>query len=127
MGGIAVWDPQISRVGGVGWGVGCGEVAGGGVAGVLNNVYFGPVFYLGPPLQTSNPAEMADDGRPFQVGEKGTYLVHDLWRPAPGGWDINGWDEFQLANEEATRRSEKAKKAAAARWAKRNGRVFKDV
>lgn len=45
-----------------------------------------------------------------------------LWTPAPGGWDINGWEEFQLANDEALRRSEKAKKAAGARWANRNGK-----
>lgn len=50
-----------------------------------------------------------------------------LWKPAPGGWEINGWDEYQLASEEAQRRSDKAKKAAAARWAKRNGRDFGDV
>jgi len=54
-------------------------------------------------------------------------VQHDLWRPAPGGWDINGWDEFQLASQEATNRSEKAKKAAAARWARRNGRKFNDI
>jgi hypothetical protein len=41
-----------------------------------------------------------------------------LWTPAPGGWQVNGWDEYQLADEEAQRRSEKAQKAAAARWAK---------
>ncbi|WP_409428386.1 hypothetical protein [Mycobacterium sp. SMC-11] len=46
-----------------------------------------------------------------------------LWMPAPGGWDINGWAEFQLAGEEAARRTEKAKKAAAARWAKRSGQA----
>lgn len=50
-----------------------------------------------------------------------------LWRPAPGGWEINGWNEYQLASEEAERRSDKAKKAAAARWAKRNGREYADV
>ncbi|WP_104182740.1 hypothetical protein [Mycobacterium avium] len=50
-----------------------------------------------------------------------------LWTPAPGGWDINGWEEFQLANDEALRRSEKAKKAAAARWANRNGKEFIDA
>lgn len=49
-----------------------------------------------------------------------------LWHPAPGGWEINGWEEYQLANDEALRRSEKAKKAAAARWAKRNGRTLDD-
>ncbi|WP_094359953.1 hypothetical protein [Mycobacterium marinum] len=50
-----------------------------------------------------------------------------LWTPAPGGWDVNGWDEFQLADHEANARSEKAKKAAAARWAHRNGREIKDA
>lgn len=39
-----------------------------------------------------------------------------LWIPAPGGWDINGWDEFQISDEEAKRRRERAQKAAATRW-----------
>ena len=54
-------------------------------------------------------------------------VTEGLWVPAPGGWQINGWEEYQLANEEATKRSEKAKKAAAARWANRNGRKFDDA
>lgn len=41
-----------------------------------------------------------------------------LWAPAPGGWQVNGWDEYQLADEDAQRRSEKAQKAAAERWRK---------
>jgi hypothetical protein len=47
-----------------------------------------------------------------------------LWSPAPGGWQVNDWEEYQLADDEAAKRSEKAQKAAAARWAKaaeRNG------
>lgn len=52
-----------------------------------------------------------------------TRLVSEgLWQPAPGGWQINGWDEYQLADAEARARSEKAKKAAAARWNRRNGK-----
>ena len=54
-------------------------------------------------------------------------VTEGLWSPAPGGWEINGWAEYQLANEEATKRSEKAKRAAAARWARRNGREFTDA
>ena len=54
-------------------------------------------------------------------------VAEGLWNPAPGGWQINGWDEYQLSNDEALRRSEKAKKAAAARWARRNGREFDDL
>lgn len=53
-----------------------------------------------------------------------TRLVSEgLWMPAPGGWQINGWDEYQLADQESLARSEKAKKAAAARWDRRNGRA----
>jgi hypothetical protein len=45
-----------------------------------------------------------------------------LWTPAPGGWSINGWDEYQLSDEAAQKRKERAQKGAAARWAKaRNG------
>ncbi len=52
-----------------------------------------------------------------------TRLVSEgLWQIAPGGWQINGWDEYQLADADSVARSEKAKKAAAARWDKRNGR-----
>lgn len=41
-----------------------------------------------------------------------------LWNPVPGGWDINGWSEFQPTVEEAQARRDKAKRAAQARWAK---------
>ncbi len=41
-----------------------------------------------------------------------------LWMPRSGGWDINGWKEFQPVNGEAEIRSNKARKAAEARWAK---------
>ena len=44
-----------------------------------------------------------------------------LWVPAQGGWDINGWAEFQPSQEDAISRSERAKKAAQARWAKKRG------
>lgn len=44
-----------------------------------------------------------------------------LWIPAPGGWDINGWTEFQPSLQDAEARREKAKKAAAARWGKDGG------
>lgn len=50
-----------------------------------------------------------------------------LWSPAPGGWQINGWSDYQLADEESLKRSEKAKKAAAARWANRNGRDINEI
>lgn len=50
-------------------------------------------------------------------------VAEGLWKPAPGGWEINGWADFQLADADAIARSDKAKKAAAARWEKRNGRA----
>jgi len=39
-----------------------------------------------------------------------------LWHEAPGGWAINGWDEFQVSDEAAKKRRERAQKGAAARW-----------
>lgn len=36
-----------------------------------------------------------------------------------GGWDINGWNEFQVTSEDALARKEKAQRAAAARWSHR--------
>lgn len=38
-----------------------------------------------------------------------------LWRPAPNGWDINGWDEFQVSDEAARKRRERAQKGGRAR------------
>lgn len=45
----------------------------------------------------------------------------ELWRPAPGGWDINGWDEFQPDTDDAEARRDRAKRAAQARWARKAG------
>jgi len=33
-----------------------------------------------------------------------------LWAPAPNGWQINGWDEFQISDEAARARRERAQK-----------------
>lgn len=38
-----------------------------------------------------------------------------LWRPAPGGWDINGWDEFQVSDEASRMRRERAQKGGIAK------------
>lgn len=54
--------------------------------------------------------------------DAGRLVTAGLWAPAPGGWQINGWEDYQLADEEAQRRSEKAQKAAAERWAKARAR-----
>ena len=50
-------------------------------------------------------------------GDANRLVTAGLWTPAPGGWQVNDWDEYQLADEEAAARSEKAQKAAAKRWA----------
>ena len=39
-----------------------------------------------------------------------------LWIECPGGWEINGWAEFQQSSEESQMRKKKAKDAAMARW-----------
>lgn len=61
------------------------------------------------------------------AGDADRLVVEGLWNPAPGGWSVNGWDEYQLSNGESLARSEKAKKAAAVRWSRRNGKTFDDA
>lgn len=39
-----------------------------------------------------------------------------LWLPVAGGWLINGWDEFQVSDDAAKKRRERAQKGAAKRW-----------
>ena len=41
-----------------------------------------------------------------------------MWIACPGGWEVNGWLDFQPTSDEIQRRKERAKKAAAARWSK---------
>ncbi|QBP31767.1 hypothetical protein SEA_PIPER2020_88 [Mycobacterium phage Piper2020] len=50
-----------------------------------------------------------------------------MWKPAPGGWDVNGWDEFQVSDEAAKRRRERAQKGAAARWEKARKETLRSV
>jgi len=61
------------------------------------------------------------------IPEHCLYLVHatkrdadalvktGLWMPSAGGWDINGWDEFQVSDEAAKRRRERAQKGGIAK------------
>lgn len=39
-----------------------------------------------------------------------------LWNPVKGGWEINGWAEFQPSTEEHKKRKARARAAAEARW-----------
>ncbi len=41
---------------------------------------------------------------------------HGFWKPQPGGWLINDWNEFQESNAETQARRERAQAAARARW-----------
>jgi hypothetical protein len=52
-------------------------------------------------------ARMADAERLARFG---------FWLPQPGGWLINGWEEFQESSEESQRRRKRAQALAAARW-----------
>lgn len=45
-----------------------------------------------------------------------TLVSHGFWWEQPGGWLINGWDEFQESNEDTQRRRVRAQAGAAARW-----------
>jgi hypothetical protein len=39
-----------------------------------------------------------------------------LWTPAPGGYQINDWNDYQLTSEEIENRRKRAQTAAATRW-----------
>ena len=47
-----------------------------------------------------------------------TLKDHGFVTESAGGWDINGGDEFQVSDEDAKKRREKASRAAAIRWSK---------
>jgi hypothetical protein len=51
--------------------------------------------------------------------EAAELVASHLWIPAPGGWDINDWSEYQPTNEEHEERSRKAREAAQIRWSRR--------
>lgn len=87
------------------WRAICVYMAGLGYAGVHGTDGFLPAVAL--PILHATKREAAE-----------LVEVH-LWVPAQGGWDINGWAEFQPTAAEAQTRRDKAKKAAQARWAKR--------
>jgi len=47
--------------------------------------------------------------------EANALVAVGLWKLAPNGWDINGWDEFQVSDEAAKRRRERAQKGGIAK------------
>jgi hypothetical protein len=50
-----------------------------------------------------------------------------LWMPRAGGYEINGWREFQPTSEEHADRRKKAQAAAEIRWAKAKSRTKGDT
>lgn len=46
-----------------------------------------------------------------------------LWHQLKGGYEINGWLEFQPSDEDSKKRSERARLAAEKRWAAQKGAV----
>lgn len=62
--------------------------------------------------------------RRYGITKKDAYTAAEsgLWIPAPGGgFAINDWAEYQVSDEAAKARSDKARRAAEKRWANRNG------
>ena len=50
-----------------------------------------------------------------------------LWALEPAGWQINGWDEFQISDEDAKRRRERAQKGGLARAEKARKAALRSV
>lgn len=50
------------------------------------------------------------------VKEAHQLVAAALWIPAQGGWDINDWAEYQPSSLTQEQRSNRARKAAQARW-----------
>lgn len=50
-----------------------------------------------------------------------------LWKPSPNGWEVNGWDEFQVSDEAARKRRERAQKGGRARWEKERDSQLRSV
>ncbi len=43
-------------------------------------------------------------------------IAVNAWVPCEGGWQINGYDEFQVSSEENALRSKRAREKAMVRW-----------
>lgn len=57
-----------------------------------------------------------------RIADAENLVCAHLWSANAGGWDINGWDEYQVSDDAAKARREKAKNAAAIRWSKKESR-----
>ena len=62
---------------------------------------------------------LSAESLPFTHGRKADAALLEefgFWVPRPGGWLINGWEEFQQSTEETQVRRKRAQAAAAMRW-----------
>ena len=61
--------------------------------------------------------------RRYAITKKDAYAACDvgLWVPASRGYEIHDWDGYNVADDAARKRSEKARNAANVRWGSRNG------
>lgn len=72
-------------------------------------------------------AHAGQHGTDGYVPESSLFLIHatkreandlvtaGLWHLSPGGWVIHGWDEFQISDEAARKRRERAQKGGIAK------------
>jgi hypothetical protein len=56
-----------------------------------------------------------------------TLVEAGLWLPAPAGWQINGWDEFQVSDEAARKRRERAQKGGIGKSRKAAEKALRSV
>lgn len=47
-------------------------------------------------------------------------VAHGFLDELPGGWELHGWDEFQISSDEQKERKSRAQHAAAVRWSKKS-------
>ena len=62
---------------------------------------------------------VSEESLPFAHGrnaDAALLVEFGFWVPQPGGWLINGWEEFQQSSEETRLRRKRAQAAAEVRW-----------
>ena len=78
-------------------------------------VYVASLAYAG---QHGTDGYLPEMCLPFIHGTKAEasqLVTVGLWHPEPGGWGINGWDEFQVSDEAARKRRQRAQKGGLAK------------
>lgn len=83
-------------------------------------VYLGSLAYCG---QHGTDGYVPTNALPFihaTRADAAELVDVGLWLTAPGGWEINGWMEFQISDDESkerrSRQEQASKKANCVRW-----------